>query len=110
MSRKGEKQRCSICGVVGHNKSRCPKPIENEAQNSKNLSKGKQSRGSNKSNRLAVKGGKKTASTQPTPKLTVKRKVALATQPPTSAQSNTITQPKRPRGRPKETIKPTSSA
>ncbi|RYR19507.1 hypothetical protein Ahy_B03g064290 [Arachis hypogaea] len=28
LSRKGEKQRCSICGSVGHNKSRCPKPIE----------------------------------------------------------------------------------
>ncbi|XP_015933167.1 uncharacterized protein LOC107459447 [Arachis duranensis] len=110
MSRKGEKQRCSICGVVGHNKSRCPKPIENEAQNFKNLSKGKQSRGSNKSNPLAAKGGKKTASTQPTPKLTVKRKVASATQPPTSAQSNIVTQPKRPRGRPKGTTKPTSSA
>ncbi|XP_020961057.1 uncharacterized protein LOC110263674 [Arachis ipaensis] len=29
LSRKGKKQRCSICGSVGHNKSRCPKPIEN---------------------------------------------------------------------------------
>ncbi|XP_016164217.1 uncharacterized protein LOC107606698 [Arachis ipaensis] len=30
MSRKGEKQRCSICDSVGHNKNRCPKPIEDE--------------------------------------------------------------------------------
>ncbi|XP_025692851.1 uncharacterized protein [Arachis hypogaea] len=85
MSRKEEKQRCPICGVVGHNKSRCPKPIENEAQNSKKLSKGMQSRESNNSQPLAAKGGKKTASTQPTPKLTIKRKVASATQPITSA-------------------------
>ncbi|RYR71786.1 hypothetical protein Ahy_A02g006008 [Arachis hypogaea] len=80
------------------------------AQNSKDVSKGKQSRGSNKSNPLVAKGGKKTASTQPTPKLTVNRKVTSATQPPTSAQSNTVAQLKRPRGRPKGTTKPTSSA
>ncbi|XP_015932656.1 uncharacterized protein LOC107458956 [Arachis duranensis] len=110
MSRKGEKQRCSICDVVGHNKSRSPKPIENEAQNSKKQSKGKQSRRSNNSIPPAAKGGKKTPSTQPTPKLIVKRKVASATQPTTSAQSNTVPQPKRPRGRPKGTTKPTSSA
>ncbi|XP_072081100.1 uncharacterized protein [Arachis hypogaea] len=110
MSRKGEKQRCSICGVVGHNKSRCPKPIENEAQNSKKQSKSKQSRGSNNSIPPAAKGGKKSASTQPTPKLTVKRKVALATQPTSSAQSNTVAPPKRPRSRPKGTMKPTPSA
>ncbi|RYR04819.1 hypothetical protein Ahy_B06g084594 [Arachis hypogaea] len=110
MSRKGEKQRCSICGVVGHNKRRCPKPIENEAQNSKKQSKGKQFRGSNNSIPPAAKGGKKSASTQPTPKLTVKRKVASATQPTSSAQSNTVAQPKRPRGRPKGTTKPTPSA
>ncbi|RYR25365.1 hypothetical protein Ahy_B02g059067 [Arachis hypogaea] len=110
MSRKGEKQRCSICSSVGHNKSRCPKPIENKAQNSKKLSKGKQNRGSNNLQPPAAKGGKKTASTQPTPKLTVKRKVASATQPPNSAQSNSATQQKRPRGRPKGTTKSTSSA
>ncbi|RYR47835.1 hypothetical protein Ahy_A07g033811 [Arachis hypogaea] len=110
MSRKGEKQRCSICGVVGHNKSRCPKPIENEAQNSKKQSKGNQSRGSNNSIPPAAKGGKKSASTQPTPKLTVKRKIASATQPTSSAQSNTVAPPKRPRGRPKGTLKPTPSA
>ncbi|XP_029150136.1 uncharacterized protein [Arachis hypogaea] len=28
LSRRGEKQRCSLCGSVGHNKSICPKPIE----------------------------------------------------------------------------------
>ncbi|RYR22148.1 hypothetical protein Ahy_B03g067427 [Arachis hypogaea] len=50
------------------------------------------------------------ASTQPTPKFTVKRKVASATQPTTSAQSNTVAQPKRLRGRPKGTTKPTPSA
>ncbi|RYQ99671.1 hypothetical protein Ahy_B07g087644 [Arachis hypogaea] len=103
-------QRCSICGVVGHNKSRCPKPIENEAQNSKKQSKGKQSRGSNNSIPPAAKGGKKIASTQPTPKLTVKRKVASATQPTSSAQSNTVAPLKRPKGRPKGTMKPTPSA
>ncbi|RYR04898.1 hypothetical protein Ahy_B06g084710 [Arachis hypogaea] len=56
MSRKGEKQRCSICGSVGHNKSRCPKPIEDEAQTSKKLSKGKQKKGSNNSQPPAVRG------------------------------------------------------
>ncbi|RYQ98221.1 hypothetical protein Ahy_B08g094280 [Arachis hypogaea] len=49
LSRKEEKQRCSICSSVGHNKSRCPKPIEDEAQHSKKLSKGKQKKGSIKS-------------------------------------------------------------
>nr|XP_025703033.1 uncharacterized protein LOC112803785 [Arachis hypogaea] len=30
LSRKVEKLRCLICGSVGHNKNRCPKPIEDE--------------------------------------------------------------------------------
>ncbi|XP_072077746.1 uncharacterized protein [Arachis hypogaea] len=105
LSRKGEKQRCSLYGSVGHNRSRCPKPIE-ELQ-SKN--KGKQQQGSTKSNHLSAKGGRKTASSQPNPKQSVKRKAVSATQPPSAAQSNNAAQPKRPRGRPKKTTKPKSS-
>ncbi|RYR61408.1 hypothetical protein Ahy_A04g018587 isoform B [Arachis hypogaea] len=105
LSRKEEKQMCSICGSVGHNKSRCPKPIED--LQSKN--KGKQQKGSTKSNPLATKGGRKTASSQPIPKLSVKRKAVSATQPPSSAQSNNAAQPKRPRGRPKGATKPNCS-
>ncbi|RYR00327.1 hypothetical protein Ahy_B07g088453 isoform A [Arachis hypogaea] len=90
LSRKGEKQRCSLCGSVGHNKSRCPKPIE-ELQ-SKN--KGKQQKGSTKSNHLAAKGGRKTASSHPNPKQSVKRKAISATQPLSAVQSNNAALPK----------------
>ncbi|RYR75592.1 hypothetical protein Ahy_A01g000151 [Arachis hypogaea] len=99
LSRKGETQRCSRCGSVGDKRSRCPKPIE-ELQ-SKN--KGKQQKGSTKTNHLPAKGGRKTASSQP------KRKAISATQPPSAAQSNNAAQPKRPRGRPKGTTKSNSS-
>ncbi|RYQ94975.1 hypothetical protein Ahy_B08g089959 [Arachis hypogaea] len=105
LSRRGEKQRCSLCGSVGHNKSRCPKPIE-ELQSKK---KGKQQKGSTKSNHLAANGGRKTASSQPNPKQSVKRKAVSAIQPPSAAQSNNAAQPKRPRGRPKGTTKPKCS-
>ncbi|RYR74808.1 hypothetical protein Ahy_A02g009520 [Arachis hypogaea] len=117
LSRKGEKQRCSICGSVGHNKSRCPKPIEDLSKN-----KGKQQKESTKSKPPTAKGGRKTASSQPIPKLSVKRKAGSATQPPSSAQSNNAAYPKRPRGRPKvlgstqhdsqpnKIVSPTSSA
>ncbi|RYR48073.1 hypothetical protein Ahy_A07g034069 [Arachis hypogaea] len=90
LSRRGEKQRCSLCGSVGHNKSICPKPIEEL--------------GSTKSNHLAAKGGRKTASSQPNPKQSVKRKA-----PPSAAQSNNAAQPKRPRSWPKGTTKPKCS-
>ncbi|XP_016167989.1 putative protein TPRXL [Arachis ipaensis] len=105
LSRKREKQRCSLCGSVGHNKSRCPKPIED--LQSKN--KEKQQKESTKSNHLAAKEGRKTASSQPIPKQSVKRKAVSATQPPSSTQSNNAAQPKSPRGRPKETTKPNCS-
>ncbi|RYR66564.1 hypothetical protein Ahy_A03g012585 [Arachis hypogaea] len=104
LSRKGEKQRCSLCRFVGHNKSRCPKPIEDLSKN-----KEKQQKESTKSNHLAAKGGSKTASFQPIPKQSVKRKAVSAIQPPSSAQSNNTAQPKRPRGRPKGTTKPNCS-
>ncbi|RYR42608.1 hypothetical protein Ahy_A08g039065 [Arachis hypogaea] len=110
LSRKGEKQKCFICGSVEHNKSRCPNSTEDEAQHSKKLSKGKQKKGSIKSQSPATKGERKTASSQPTPKLGVKRKAASTTQPPSLAQSNSATQPKRPRGRLKRTTKPNCSA
>ncbi|XP_072087410.1 uncharacterized protein [Arachis hypogaea] len=89
--RRGEKQRCSICGSVGHNKSRCPKPIKDEAQHSKKLSKGKKKKSNTNSHPPAAKGGRKTTSSQPTPKLGVKRKTTSTTQPPSSAQSNPTT-------------------
>ncbi|XP_057760844.1 uncharacterized protein LOC130981257 [Arachis stenosperma] len=98
LSRKVEKLRCLICGSVGHNKNRCPKPIEDEAQHSKKLSKGKQKKESTKSHPPAAKGGRKIASSQPTPKLSVKRKAISTTQLPSLAQSNSATQPKRLRG------------
>ncbi|RYR28162.1 hypothetical protein Ahy_B01g052280 [Arachis hypogaea] len=88
LSRKREKQRCSLCGSVEHNRSRCPKPIE-ELQ-SKN--KGKQQQGSTKSNHLPAKGGRKTASSQPNPKQSVKKKAVSAIQPPSAAQSNNAAQ------------------
>ncbi|RYQ87617.1 hypothetical protein Ahy_B09g095135 [Arachis hypogaea] len=88
LSRKEERQRCSMCGSVGHNKSRCPKPIEDLSKN-----KGKQQKGNTKSNPLAAKGGRKTASSQPIPKQSVKRKAVSATHLPTSAQSNNAAQP-----------------
>ncbi|RYR62647.1 hypothetical protein Ahy_A04g020351 [Arachis hypogaea] len=78
-SRTGDKQRCSIYDSVGHNKSRCPKPIEDEDQHSKKLSKGKKKKSSTNSHLLAAKGRSKTASSQPTPKLGLKRKTASAT-------------------------------
>ncbi|RYR40062.1 hypothetical protein Ahy_A09g045729 [Arachis hypogaea] len=90
LSRKGETQRCSLCGSVGHKRSRCPKPIE-------------ELKGSTKTNHLPAKGGRKTASSHP------KRKAVSATQPPSAAQSNNAAQPKRPRDRPKGTTKPNSS-
>ncbi|QHN96007.1 uncharacterized protein DS421_18g614640 [Arachis hypogaea] len=78
--------------LCAHNKSRCPKSIEDLSKN-----KGKQQIHSTKSNPLAVKGGRKTASFQSIPKLSVKRKAISATQP------------KRPRGRSKGTTKPNYS-
>ncbi|RYR49592.1 hypothetical protein Ahy_A07g036110 [Arachis hypogaea] len=87
--RKEEKQRCSICGSVGRNKSRCLEPIEDLPP--------------------AAKGGRKTTFSQPIPKLAVNREAASATQPPFSAQSNNAAQPKRPRGRSKGTTKPNCS-
>ncbi|RYR05072.1 hypothetical protein Ahy_B06g084923 [Arachis hypogaea] len=108
LSRKGEKQRCSICGSVGHNKCRCPKPVE-DLHSKKVSNKGKQQKGSTKSQPPAAEGGRKIASFQPIPKLVVNRKAALATQPLSSTQSNNAAQPKRPRGRPKGTTKPNCS-
>ncbi|RYQ83741.1 hypothetical protein Ahy_B10g102553 [Arachis hypogaea] len=104
LSKKGEIQRCSLCGPVGHNRSRCPKPIEELSKN-----KGKQQQGSTKSNHLPAKGGRKTAFSQPNPKQSVKRKAVSASQPPSAAQSNNAAQPKRPRGKSKGTAKPKSS-
>ncbi|RYR63341.1 hypothetical protein Ahy_A04g021141 [Arachis hypogaea] len=101
MSRKGEKQSLMFLCID------CKCFIGPKFQETK---QGQQFRGSNNSIPPAAKGGKKSASTQPTPKLTVKRKVASATQPTSSAQSNTVAPPKRPRGRPKGTLKPTPSA
>ncbi|RYR50886.1 hypothetical protein Ahy_A06g025887 [Arachis hypogaea] len=40
MSRKEEKQRCSICDSTGHNKSICPKPIEDEPKRPRGKPKG----------------------------------------------------------------------
>ncbi|RYR57651.1 hypothetical protein Ahy_A05g023355 [Arachis hypogaea] len=91
LSRKVEKLRCLICGSVGHNKNRCPKPIEDEAQHSKKLSKDKQKKESTKSHPPAIKGGRKIASSRPTPKRSVKRIDASTTQLPSSAQSNSAT-------------------
>ncbi|RYR76010.1 hypothetical protein Ahy_A01g000602 [Arachis hypogaea] len=105
LSRRKQIRKCSICGSVGHNKNRCLKPIEEEAQQLKKLRK-ERIRSQAPTHILQLK----TASSHPTAKIGVKRKTASATQPPSSIQSNSITQPKKPRGRLKKTTKSNCSA
>ncbi|RYQ95090.1 hypothetical protein Ahy_B08g090099 [Arachis hypogaea] len=98
-----------VVDIVGHKKGRCPKPIK-EVQQSKKPNKGKKKNSSTNSHPPAAKGGRKTTSSYSIAKIGVKRKTTSVTQPLSSTQSNSATQPKRPRGRPKGTTKPNCSA
>ncbi|RYQ96687.1 hypothetical protein Ahy_B08g092528 [Arachis hypogaea] len=63
------------------------------AQQSKKLNKWKNKKSSTNSHPPAAKGERKTASSQPTPKIDVKRKTASTIQPPSSAQPRGTTKP-----------------
>ncbi|QHN94907.1 hypothetical protein HN51_042759 [Arachis hypogaea] len=107
LSRRRKIQRCLRCGTAGHKKERCPKPIE-EAQPSKNPKKTKKKTRSNSHSHTA-ETGKKCVFSQPTPKISVKRKISSATHSNSSTQSNSTSQSKRPKGKPKRTTKSNSS-
>ncbi|RYQ95095.1 hypothetical protein Ahy_B08g090113 [Arachis hypogaea] len=82
------------------------RPSHRPAQQSKKPNKGKKKNSRTNSHPPAAKGGRKTTSSHSIAKIGVKRKTTSVTQPLSSTQSNSATQPKRPRDRPKGTTKP----